>query len=102
MMLPQHMLTLAWMPGPLEWSIIALLGLLIFGRRLPEVGASLGKSIVEFKRGIRGVKDEIDQEVSRDRAEQENRVLPDQQPPGYTVSRSDTVEKSNEGPATSS
>jgi sec-independent protein translocase protein TatA len=47
------------MPGPFEWIIIAGLGLLIFGKRLPEVGRSLGKGIVEFKRGLKSVEDEV-------------------------------------------
>ena len=47
------------MPGPFEWMIIAGLGLLIFGKRLPEVGRSLGKGIVEFKRGLKSVEDEV-------------------------------------------
>lgn len=46
--------------GPLEITVLATLGLLIFGNRLPEVGKSLGRGIVEFKKGIRGVTDEID------------------------------------------
>jgi sec-independent protein translocase protein TatA len=49
------------MPGPFEWIIIAGLGLLIFGKRLPEVGRSLGKGIVEFKRGLKSVEDEVSQ-----------------------------------------
>jgi len=36
-------------------------GLLIFGKRLPEVGRSLGKGIVEFKKGLKGVEDDISQ-----------------------------------------
>ena len=52
-------------PGGYEWIILLVLGLLIFGRRLPEVGRSLGKSIVEFKRGIKGIEDEIDAESSQ-------------------------------------
>ena len=52
--------TLAWMPGPFELSVIAVVALLFFGRRLPEVARSMGKSIVEFKKGLKGVKDEID------------------------------------------
>jgi sec-independent protein translocase protein TatA len=48
------------MPGWAEIMVIAFVGLLIFGRRLPEVGRSLGKSIVEFKRGVREAKDQID------------------------------------------
>jgi len=51
------------MPMGAEWIVIAALGLLIFGKRLPEVGRSLGKGIVEFKKGIKGVADEIDESV---------------------------------------
>ena len=48
-----------WMPGPWEMAIIAIIALLLFGRRLPEVGRSLGKGIVEFKKGLREVQDEV-------------------------------------------
>jgi sec-independent protein translocase protein TatA len=45
--------------GPWELIIIALIALLVFGGRLPEVGRSLGKGIVEFKKGLRDTGDEI-------------------------------------------
>ena len=48
------------MPGPTEMMIILAIGVLLFGKRLPEVGRSLGKGIVEFKKGVRGIEDEID------------------------------------------
>lgn len=48
------------MPGLTEWIIIGLIGLLFFGKRLPEVGRSLGRGIVEFKKGLKGVEDEVD------------------------------------------
>lgn len=51
---------LAWMPGPIELVVIGGIALLVFGRRLPEVARSLGRSIVEFKRGIKDVKDEVE------------------------------------------
>jgi sec-independent protein translocase protein TatA len=47
------------MPGGMEWIVLLVIGLLIFGRRLPEVGRSLGRGIVEFKRGVKGIDDEI-------------------------------------------
>ena len=42
-------------------GVLLILGLLIFGKRLPEVGRSLGKGIVEFKRGIKGLEDDVEQ-----------------------------------------
>ncbi len=45
--------------GPMEMVIIMGIAVLMFGKRLPEVGRSLGKGIVEFKKGIRGVEDEL-------------------------------------------
>lgn len=47
-------------PGPTEMVIILVIGVLLFGKRLPEVGRSLGKGIVEFKKGVRGIEDDID------------------------------------------
>ena len=49
------------MPGGAEWIVIAAIGLLLFGKRLPEVGRSLGKGIVEFKKGLKGVEEEVEQ-----------------------------------------
>ncbi len=54
-----------FLPGGTEWIMLLVLGLLIFGRRLPEVGRSLGRSIVEFKRGIKGIEDEVEDESSK-------------------------------------
>ena len=52
------------MPGPMEMLIIGVIAVLLFGKRLPEVGRSLGRGIVEFKKGIRGIEDEIDSVAS--------------------------------------
>ena len=51
---------LAWIPGPSEWIIIGAIALLLFGKRLPEVGRSLGKGIVEFKKGLKGIEEEVE------------------------------------------
>lgn len=45
--------------GPLEILVILVFALLLFGRRLPEVGRGVGKSIVEFKKGLAGIEDEL-------------------------------------------
>ena len=52
------------MPGPMEMVIILGIGVLLFGKRLPEVGRSLGKGIMEFKKGVQGIEDEIDTATS--------------------------------------
>ena len=48
------------MPGPLEMMVIAGVVLLLFGNRLPSVMRSLGKGIVEFKKGVKGIEDEVE------------------------------------------
>jgi len=40
--------------------IVMGVAVLLFGKRLPEVGRSLGRGIVEFKKGLNGVVDELD------------------------------------------
>jgi sec-independent protein translocase protein TatA len=62
---PTSFLAILGMPGGMEIVVIIIIGLLIFGRRLPEVGRNLGKSIVEFKKGIKGIGDDIDKEADR-------------------------------------
>lgn len=56
---------LAFMIGPMEIGMIAMIGLLVFGNRLPEVGKSLGRGIVEFKKGVKGITDDIDESASK-------------------------------------
>jgi sec-independent protein translocase protein TatA len=53
------------MPGGYELIIVAVIVLLLFGNRVPSVMRSLGRSITEFKRGVQGVEDEIDQAVNK-------------------------------------
>lgn len=63
--------------GPAEMIALAGLGLLLFGKRLPEVGRGVGKAIVEFKRGLRDVEGDLD-EASRDATVREK--LPEEKP----------------------
>ena len=46
--------------GWFEMMVLMGLAVLLFGKRLPEVGRSLGKGIVEFKKGLSGAVDEFD------------------------------------------
>jgi len=52
------------MPGTAEWMVILFIGLLIFGRRLPEVARNFGKTVNEFKRGLRDFQESADEVVS--------------------------------------
>jgi sec-independent protein translocase protein TatA len=54
-----------WTPGPMEMAIIGVVALLLFGKRLPEVGRSMGRGIVEFKRGLKGIGDDIEAESDK-------------------------------------
>ena len=51
--------------GPWELVIVLVIALLIFGKRLPQVARNMGQGIVEFKRGLRGVENDIEREVNR-------------------------------------
>jgi sec-independent protein translocase protein TatA len=53
--------TLALGFGPLEMTLIAAVGLLLFGKRLPEVGKGLAGGIMSFKKGLKEVEQDIDQ-----------------------------------------
>ena len=50
--------------GP-EMIALLVIGVLLFGRRLPEVGRYLGKGIIEFKKGIKGLEDEVEGTMTR-------------------------------------
>ena len=53
--------------GTSELMIIGFVSLLIFGNRLPSVMRSLGKSVTEFKKGVAGIEDDLDQAVTADK-----------------------------------
>lgn len=59
----QHILSWAAMPGGWEWLVILVVALLIFGKRLPEIARSIGKSLTAFKKGIREAEDTRDEVV---------------------------------------
>src|SRR5437588_6211506 len=68
----------ALLNSPQEWLVIAVLGVLLFGRRLPEVGRYLGKGIVEFKKGMKGLEDELENSYTPNN---NNRQEPTIEPP---------------------
>ncbi len=46
--------------SPMGMLIVGLVALLMFGKRLPDVMKSLGRSVTEFKKGINDTTSEED------------------------------------------
>lgn len=65
-----------WPPGPMELLIVAVLVLLLFGNRLPSVMRSMGRGIVEFKKGLKGIEDDIDEAAKIEDASNKERKEP--------------------------
>jgi len=83
------------MPGWQEMLILAVIGILIFGKRLPEVGRSIGRGIVEFKKGLAG----IDEEVEAAAAAQRKHELEQQSKKTTTVDTTAAAETKTEASA---
>ena len=57
-------MAVALLPGQSEWIVILIVGLLLFGRRLPEVGRAVGRTLTDFRRGLNDFKRELDSDDS--------------------------------------
>ena len=62
----QNVIAIGW-PQGLDWLWILLIALLVFGgKKLPEIARSIGKSLSEFKKGIKEAeetRDELEDDV---------------------------------------
>ena len=56
--------------GLTEIAIVAVVILLLFGNRLPGAMRSLGRSVVEFKKGVRGDTEDSDQVEDKSKQEE--------------------------------
>ena len=56
--------------GPMEMLIVGVIVLLLFGNRLPSVMRSLGKGVVEFKKGVKDIEEDVDKSAELDDATQ--------------------------------
>ncbi len=77
-----------WTPSGMELVVILVIGLLLFGKRLPEIGRSMGKAIVEFKKGVKGIEEEVGQ------SNDTNRPTLNAPPDARRVSTSEKIEES--------
>lgn len=69
-----------------EIAVILVIGLLLFGAKLPQVGRSLGKALTEFKRGLKGVEEDFekaqrDADLELDEEERKKHAPPPGPPP---------------------
>ncbi len=53
------MLAIFNMIGGPELVVLLIVGLILFGGRLPDVGKSVGKSLIQFRKGLRDLKQDI-------------------------------------------
>ena len=80
-----------------EVLVILVVALLVFGGRLPEIGKSLGRGIVEFKEGLKGKpagSDDDDDDGEEEKEEEEE--LP------YTIAQADPEVSEDEEPTAKS
>ena len=58
---------LAFLPnlGTTELMVVGFVALLILGNRLPSVMRSLGKSVTEFKKGVSGIEDDLNEDPTK-------------------------------------
>lgn len=66
------MLAFLSLPSGAEWIIILVIAVLIFGRRLPDIARSLGKSITEFKKGVKDAENEVKSASADDPSQKED------------------------------
>lgn len=45
--------------GMAEIVVVCVIGLLLFGNRLPSLARSLGKSLMEFRKEFHGIEEDI-------------------------------------------
>lgn len=64
-----------WGIGPMELFIVLLIVLVLFGaKRVPEIGASIGKGIREFKKSMSDVQRQINEPEREERIVSETRA----------------------------
>jgi len=75
---PSLVLAAFGLPGGAEMIIILVIGLLLFGSRLPSVGRNIGKSITEFKKGMKEAGEELSKDDSQSATSQRHQLTEDQ------------------------
>ena len=64
-------------PGGPELLMVLFIALMLFGKKLPEVARNMGKGLTEFKKGIRGMEDEVHSATSYQSEPTAERPMPE-------------------------
>ncbi len=83
----------AYFASPTDLIIVGVVVLLLFGNRLPSVMRSLGRGVVEFKKGVSGIEDELE-EATRVSSTKKNDAI--EEAPKASTTAAATEEKKTE------
>ncbi|MEZ6143378.1 MAG: twin-arginine translocase TatA/TatE family subunit [Zavarzinella sp.] len=73
--------------GTTEILVILVLGVLLFGRNLPGIARSLGKSVTDFKRGMSGIEDQMESAMGNNNTNTVNQQPETVRPPQRVTSQ---------------
>lgn len=64
------------------WELVAIVvvGLLLFGSRLPSIARSLGKSVTEFKKGVKDIQSDASVDSEPKKLEEKREVSAEKVP----------------------
>ena len=79
----QTSLAFGGLPGGSEWVIILIVALLVFGTRSPPVMRSIGRSLTEFKKGVKGIENDVKRPATSRRAMTRRLSRPRRAPSGF-------------------
>jgi sec-independent protein translocase protein TatA len=74
---------LAFMPGPGDMVVIAVVAVLLFGKNLPQVARQAGRAMSELKKGMAGIQSELNSAIYNNEPTSSSRIS------SYTASRDD-------------
>lgn len=78
--------------GPLEIIVIGVIAVMLYGKRLPEVGKTVGKSLAEFRRQWAAVSRDLDVAGQIESHERSSRIQ------SQPANRYDDEESTSTGP----
>jgi sec-independent protein translocase protein TatA len=75
---------LAFMPGPGDMVVIAVVAVLLFGKNLPQVARQAGRAMSELKKGMAGIQSELNSAIYNNEPSSSSTRIS-----SYTASRED-------------